>query len=254
MTEVLELKLTILGHWGAYPEAGEATAGYLLEHEGERLLLDCGSGVLAQLQKQMKLTELTHAIITHAHHDHVADLGCLQYACLIDTDLKLRAEPLPVYFAHDAHGGEGVPAIYQSMMGSEIIPFTDKDTFQLGSMRFSFMKTFHGAYCVAVKIQFKDKIIVYTADTFFDESLIDFCRDADLLLAETSFYAEFGHARDYGHMNAAEVGQLAANANVKKLILIHLPHFGEISQLADEVQALYKGDVQLARCGMVINL
>ncbi|SEC26626.1 MBL fold metallo-hydrolase [Paenibacillus sp. GP183] len=248
------MKLTILGHWGAYPEAGEATAGYLLEDEGEKVLLDCGSGVLAQLQKHMKPTELSHAIITHAHHDHVADLGCLQYACLIDTDLKLRAEPLPIYFAHDPQGEDGVTAIYKSMMGSVIIPFTDKDNFQLGNMRFSFMKTFHGAYCVAVKIQFKDKTIVYTADTFFDESLIDFCRDADLLLAETSFYAEFENARDYGHMNSAEVGQLAAKANVNKLILIHLPHFGEISQLAEEVQVIYKGDVQLARCGLVVNL
>jgi ribonuclease BN (tRNA processing enzyme) len=248
------MKLTILGHWGAYPQAGEATAGYLLEHGDVRLLIDCGSGVLAQLQKHMKLTELTHAIITHAHHDHVADLGCLQYACLIDTDIKLREEPLPIYFACDPHAGEGVPSIYKTIMGSDIIPFSDSDTFRLGDMQLSFMKTFHGAYCTAVKIQCKDKTIVYTADTFFDEFLIDFCRGADLLFAETSFYANFPNARDYGHMNTAEVGRLASEANVKKLILIHLPHFGEITQLVDEVLAIYNGDVQLAYCGMEINL
>jgi ribonuclease BN (tRNA processing enzyme) len=248
------MKLTVLGHWGAYPRAGEATAGYLIEHEGQNLLLDCGSGVLAQLQTHMKLTQLTHVFITHAHHDHVADLGCLQYACLIDTDLKLRVDPLPIHFAQDPDIHERAASMYKSMMGSVIVQFSHRDTFDLGGMRFSFMKTFHGAYCAAIKIQFEKKIFVYTADTYFEPSLIDFCKEADLLIAETSFYAEFDKARDYGHMNASEVGQLAAKANVKKLILTHLPHFGEVTQLAEEVKAIYKGDVALARCGLKLTL
>jgi ribonuclease BN (tRNA processing enzyme) len=248
------MKLTILGHWGAYPAAGEATAGYLIQHEGNNLLLDCGSGVLAQLQKHIKLTELSQVLITHVHHDHVADLGCLQYGCLIDTDLKRRSEPLPIHFAHDPHSDENENAVYKTMMGSEVIRFSERDSFELSGLRFSFMKTFHGAYCVAVKIEFENKVLVYTADTFYDDSLIDFCRGADLLIAETSFYAEVTNARDYGHMNTAEVGRLAAQANVKKLILTHLPHFGEIHTLADEVTEFYKGEVVLARCGLELSL
>lgn len=248
------MKLTVLGHWGAYPAADEATAGYLIEHEGKHLLVDCGSGVLAQLQKHIKLTELSQVIITHAHYDHIADLGCLQYACLIDTDLKQRWEPLPIHFAQEPHSDDATLVAYKSMMGSEIIRFSDPDRFELDGLRFSFMKTFHGAYCVAVKIQFENKTIVYTADTYYDDSLIDFCRDADLLIAETSFYAEFMNARDYGHMNAAEVGQLAAKADVKKLILTHLPHFGNIGILAEEAAEFYKGECLLARCGLELIL
>ena len=45
------MKMTVVGFWGGFPEAGEATSGYLFEHDGFRLLVDCGSGVLAQLQK-----------------------------------------------------------------------------------------------------------------------------------------------------------------------------------------------------------
>ena len=44
------MKMTVVGFWGGFPEAGEATSGYLFEHDGFLLLVDCGSGVLAQLQ------------------------------------------------------------------------------------------------------------------------------------------------------------------------------------------------------------
>ena len=45
------MQVTIIGHWGGYPKVDEASSGYLVEHEGFQLLLDCGSGVLSKLQK-----------------------------------------------------------------------------------------------------------------------------------------------------------------------------------------------------------
>jgi ribonuclease BN (tRNA processing enzyme) len=109
------MKITVLGPWGAYPKAGEATAGYLLEHEDEKILIDCGSGVLAQLQKYIALSEITAVIISHTHFDHIADLGCLQYACLIDTDLGLRTSTLPIYIADESNNSQ-----YKAMNGTEI--------------------------------------------------------------------------------------------------------------------------------------
>ncbi len=35
------MKITTIGWWGAYPNAGEATSGYLLESEGFSVLIDC---------------------------------------------------------------------------------------------------------------------------------------------------------------------------------------------------------------------
>lgn len=77
------MKLTVIGHWGGYPKMGEASSGYLLEHKGFKLLVDCGSAVLSQLQYYLKPTELDAVIVSHYHPDHVADIGVLQHALLI---------------------------------------------------------------------------------------------------------------------------------------------------------------------------
>jgi ribonuclease BN (tRNA processing enzyme) len=241
------MKVTILGQWGAYPKAGEATAGYLLEHENEKILIDCGSGVLAQLQKYIKLSELSAVIVSHTHFDHIADLGCLQYACLIDTDLGLRTSALPIYIADESNNNKFI-----TMIGTDLRSISVQETLYISGLHFSFVKTFHEAYCLAVKVQFHNKVFVYTADTFYDESLIDFCASANLLIAETSFYKQFPDAKKYGHMNSSEVGSLALKANVGKLILTHLPHFGELDRLALEAGEIYKGPIELALNGMEI--
>ena len=82
------MKMTVVGFWGGFPEAGEATSGYLFEHDGFRLLVDCGSGVLAQLQKYITPSDIDAVVLSHYHHDHVADIGVLQYARLITSATK----------------------------------------------------------------------------------------------------------------------------------------------------------------------
>jgi ribonuclease BN (tRNA processing enzyme) len=243
------MKITVLGPWGAYPKAGEATAGYLVEHENEKILIDCGSGVLAQLQKYIKLSELTAVFISHTHFDHIADLGCLQYACLIDTDLGLRSSLLSIFIPNESNEGK-----FKSMKGTELRSISVKESVQIGELEFSFIQTVHEAYCLAMKIQFDNKTVVYTADTSFDESLIHFCAGVDVVIAETSFYKSFTDAKKYGHMNSIEVGTLALKASIKKVILTHLPHFGEVDRLVLEVGEIYKGPTELAYCGMEIIL
>jgi ribonuclease BN (tRNA processing enzyme) len=43
------VKITVLGGCGAWPAAGQACSGYLVEHEGFRLVLDPGYATLPQL-------------------------------------------------------------------------------------------------------------------------------------------------------------------------------------------------------------
>ena len=49
------MRLTILGNNGPYPAPGGACSGYLVESDSgnTRILIDCGTGVLASLTKML---------------------------------------------------------------------------------------------------------------------------------------------------------------------------------------------------------
>ncbi|MEG0781710.1 MBL fold metallo-hydrolase, partial [Carnobacterium sp.] len=73
------MKLTILGYWGGYPINNEGTSSYLVESEGYHLLIDAGSASLISLENHLDPLELDAVILSHYHHDHVADIGVLQF-------------------------------------------------------------------------------------------------------------------------------------------------------------------------------
>lgn len=244
------MKLTVIGRWGAYPRAGEATAGFLLESGSHKILLDCGSGVLSVLQRFLQVDQLTAVVLSHRHYDHMADLGCLQYACLIDSDLKKRDTPLRILASEEAKGAWAIPAY----VGTSAEGINEDSVIQLeGGLKLTFFRTDHEAYCLGVRAETGGKVLVYTSDTRYNESLVPFCRNADLLVTECSFNAGFD-AGQYGHMNAHEAGRLAARAGAKELIITHLPHFGDIQMLAEEVKEVYSGKVRLADLGLVAEV
>ena len=73
------MKLTVLGYLGGYPDAGHATSTYLIESGDYHLLMDLGSGGLLSLEQQFDPLKLDAVLLTHYHHDHIADVGVLQY-------------------------------------------------------------------------------------------------------------------------------------------------------------------------------
>lgn len=73
------MKLTVLGCLGAYPYKNQGTTSYLLQSDGFNLLIDAGSTTLVKLEEQLDPLALDAVILSHYHHDHIADLGVLQY-------------------------------------------------------------------------------------------------------------------------------------------------------------------------------
>lgn len=244
------MKLTIIGHWGAYPEAGEATSCYLLEHKGFKLLVDCGSGALSQLQHFCDLEELDAVILSHYHHDHIADIGPLQYSRQVALALKTTEKPLPIY-GHPYDQGEFQKLAKPPHTLSFI--YNDEHETKIGPFSITFLETEHKARCYAMRFELEGKTIVYTADSSYKEEFNTFAKNADLLICETSFYAN-QDGKPYGHMNSTEAAMIAKDASVKKLVLTHLPHFGEHSQLVYEARAVFNGEVVLAKKGLSFDL
>jgi len=241
------MKVTVVGFWGGFPGINEATSGYLFQHNGFNLLVDCGSGVLAQLQKYIPIDELDAVIISHYHHDHIADIGPLHYARFIKKNLGRSLQELPIYghsLDEDAFSRLGYKDICNN------VSYNPGETLRVGPFSIQFMRTVHPAVCYAMRISAGNAIVVYTADSSYLDEFIPFSENADLLICECNFYAG-QNAESVGHMTSEEAARIAKNANVRELLLTHLPHFGELSNLVKEAKNIFDGPVQLAQSGLV---
>ena len=243
------MQITVLGYWGAYPAAGEATSGYLLQSKSKAILIDCGSAVLSQLQKYIELSDLDAVIITHYHSDHTADIHCLQYAVMIDSLQGKRQNILPIYAHNEDKQFESLT--YREY--TEGVAVRSESNLIIDDFNFSFIKTIHPAPCLAIKITQQKKTVTYTADTEYFDGLVDFARYSDILLSEASLYREYEN-KVPGHLSAAQAGKLAAEAEASGLILTHLPHYGDHKQLIKESREYFKNRIQLAETGLTITL
>jgi ribonuclease BN (tRNA processing enzyme) len=70
-------RLTVLGTCGAWPEAGRAASGFLLDYDGFRLVLDLGYATFPRLLGYCGGGDIDAVVITHEHPDHCADLSAL---------------------------------------------------------------------------------------------------------------------------------------------------------------------------------
>ena len=242
------MKITIIGHWGGFPHVGEATSGYLIEHENYKLLLECGSGVVSSLQKIVDLGKLDAVLITHYHYDHCCDIGPLQYARQIKTQLGEINTPLPIY----APNGEFFNLLKWDTY-TYGASFDQGNILNLGPFEISFIKNIHPIEAYSVKIKCDNKVFSFTSDTSYFDELADFFNESDLLIAECSFYAHMDGSKA-GHLNSTQAGVLAEKSKVKKLILTHLPHFGNTEDLVIQAKLNYSGEVTLASYLMEINI
>lgn len=240
------MKLTVIGCWGGYPAPGEATSAYLLEKNNYNLLIDVGSGALAQLQHYKHVREIDAVILSHYHHDHIADVGVLQYARLTQSYLNEENSILPIY-GHTENENRFASLTHRYTEGRAYHP---KESIKIGPFIITFLRTKHPVPCFGMRITDGDATIVYTADTSYQDEWIPFCKDADLLIADCNFYAN-QDGSTAGHMTSVENGKIAEQAKVGELLLSHLPQYGSLHQLKKEANHHYKGRIHLAESGFV---
>lgn len=130
------MKLTVLGAYGPYPAAGGACSGYLLEHEGYFVLIDCGNGVLSRLQQFIELSELKAIIVSHLHSDHFSDIFILRYALLFGLAKGEIDRPLPIFAPADPVE-EYMRLPYKNVYAVEAL--AEGHDLQLGPFTFTFL-------------------------------------------------------------------------------------------------------------------
>ncbi len=88
----------------------------------------------------------------------------------------------------------------------------------------------------------KGRKIVISGDTKPIKEMIDFAKDADILIHEATFESELKDiAKDYGHTTAYQAAEIAKKANVEKLFLIHLsPRYLDYKLIEKDARKIFK--------------
>ena len=233
------MKLTILGCNGPFPAPGGACSGYLLEAAGARVLIDCGAGVLARLTAMVPPECLDAVVLSHLHYDHMSDMLPLIYR------MQGQARRLPVY-------APNAPAAVRALLEGA---FDVRDLAaggEIGPLRLTAFPVRHPVPCFATRFEAEGKAFCYTGDTNTCPGLAGFAAGCDLLLADACF-TEAQWAENKPHLSARLAAELAREAGVKALVLMHFHPDTPAERLLPEARAAYP-DAQAAAAGMTVEI
>jgi ribonuclease BN (tRNA processing enzyme) len=237
------VRLTILGGHGTVPVAGGACSGYLLEHDGFRLWIDAGNGTLGKLQNYWPIDTVDAVWISHAHADHCADL----FPFFFSSYATERVVPV---FAPT-----GVKERLAHLVGEDSIEawtrlldwhaFDPGDEGEIGPWKVKGYGSQHSTPNTVLRMQAADKTIAYTGDTGPHEDLAVAAKDADLFLCEAS-WVDPSQVFKPIHLLASQAGQIAAQAQVARLILTHVWSINDPARVRETAAAGFDGTLDLA--------
>ena len=102
----------------------------------------------------------------------------------------------------------------------------------------------------------RGRTVVYTGDTRPSAHVATIARGADLLIHEATFSSEeLARAEETGHSTAAQAARIAAEAEVRRLVLTHIsPRYTrDAPELLAEARALFS-EVIVAKDGMTLDV
>lgn len=214
----MHMKVTILGNNGPFPSAGGACSGYLVTEGDKNILLDCGNGILSNLQKSIPIEKIDAIILSHLHSDHMSDMMVLRYAIQIKLNRGSQIKPIEVYAPaepQNEYSQIDIPGVFS------LKPITKDLVLSFGDMRFEFREMVHPVKSFAVSIVSKDKKFVFSGDTSWHEGIIEFSKDADLVMLDAGLLSKDKKSDNVPHLTARECGIVAQKANAKRLLLTH---------------------------------
>jgi ribonuclease BN (tRNA processing enzyme) len=246
------MRFTVLGGCGAWPEAGQACSGYLIEHDGFHLVLDLGYATMPRLLEHLAAEDVDAVVVSHGHPDHCADLNPLLRArALRDAP----SSPLPVYAPPgtlDAVLALDRPGMLDAAY--DLREFAPGDRVDIGPFQVLTRLLPHWVTNAGIRLTAGDSALAYTGDSGPSPEIVLLSRDADVLLAEASYVDHVpDDSRDF-LSSARQAGQQAADAGVDHLILTHLLP-GTVKDAARAAAAAsYHGKIDVAAAGLMLNL
>jgi len=260
---------------------GRAASSYVIFIDGAaRVLIDVGPGAFVRLGEMgVDLEALDTVLLTHLHIDHAGDLpGFVKSRDLsFDEPLTFRIfgpagggdYPSTTVFINRLFGPQGAFAYLSKFRNELRFVVTDLPTqpeaavhelLHEEDLRVTSIAVDHDEVpAVAFRVEHAGRAVVVSGDLASkNDNLARIAAGADLLVYDTAVLDPPGSPKNLYDLHTAphRIGEIAATARVKSVLLSHLPP--PVERAHDEVlasvEATFKGDARFAEDCMRIDL
>ncbi|MBI3796136.1 MAG: MBL fold metallo-hydrolase [Deltaproteobacteria bacterium] len=220
-----QVQLRFLGSGDAFGSGGRCQTCILLEGASEPLLIDGGaSSLMAMKSVGVDPAEISWIVLSHLHGDHFAGIPFL----ILDGQFNRRERPLCI--AGPPGVRERVEAAMEVLFpGSsrvtqrfavEFVELQDRVTISVGPAVVTPFLVQHacGAPPYALRIEYGGKVITYSGDTEWTESLVDAAQGADLFICEAYFFEK----KIRYHLDYQTLLHQRDRLECRRLILTHM--------------------------------
>jgi ribonuclease BN (tRNA processing enzyme) len=229
------------------------------------LLVDMGNGTQARLvEAGIRPGQLNALFFTHHHLDHNEEFAPIFIGVLLGgrpfliagpENTRAYVEAIASLYDQDivyrlARRNRNIDEVKDNYKIKEL---KGGEKFDYKGIKISTIKVKHTIYTIAFRFDMGGKSIVISGDVAYSPSLSELAKDADVLVMDSGGVAKKGKQRRRppgggkrirAHSNMDEVGRMAKDANVKKLVLTHLTP-GEVDEVATKkaLSKHFKGDI-----------
>ncbi len=209
-------------------------SGHLVQFNRVNILLDCGEGVRAQMDKfKFDYFDLDYIFITHFHPDHF-DLDSLIQAIYVRARKSKTKKSLTVYgpktieekfeMSWDSKHAKG--AYKNSLLKILNLKFLEyqnkKESGINNDLKFIPFNVLHGEMdAYALRFLLDDKIISYSGDSGVCKGIEEAAQNTDIFLCEAAININDNENNPKTHLSYFLAGEIAKKSNVKKLIVVH---------------------------------
>ncbi len=244
-----QVQLQFLGAGDAFGSGGRFQTCLLLRHRESALLIDCGaSSLIAMKRAGVDPSEIGWVLLSHLHGDHFGGLPFL----ILDGQFSRRTRPLVIA------GPPGTRARVEAAMevffpGStgitrrfavEFVELPERAASAVGPSTVTPFPAQHasGAPSYVLRVECGGKVVVYSGDTEWAESLVEAARGADLFICEAYFFEK----KIRYHLDYRTVRDQRGRLECRRLILTHMSQ--------DMLDHVHESEIEWATDGQTILL
>lgn len=220
------MKLTVIGCGDAFASGGRNNTCFHLKTAGTQLLLDCGATSFVAMKRMgMAPQALDTIVLTHFHGDHYGGVPFF----LLDAMVSKRTRPLTI--VSPPGGKERMAQLMESMyvglaaqIGSTFevhyYEYQHTQKITVGTIDIQPFPVIHSPTSLphGVRITANDKVLAFSGDTEWTDTLIPLADQSDLFICDCNFYDKDGPS----HVSYRTLETHFAELRTRRMVLTHL--------------------------------